>query len=139
MTFHARRLANSERGRTGSDNAVPRLETGSLGQAVDSLNRAAIPRILSSARRRALLSTLCNARSSLNVQTVIGHIADAEYDPTVETSIHQLRQRIHVSLHRTHLPLLEEYGLIEYEEGDGLIVPTHQLERYRSLLDVDEE
>ncbi|UTF54115.1 DUF7344 domain-containing protein [Natronosalvus rutilus] len=105
----------------------------------DTLARTEVTRVLSSDRRRTLLEHLLDAGTALDVHTLIGWLADDEHEPTVETSIHQLRQRVHVSLRRTHLPLLEEYGLLVYNQTEELVVPTWRLDLYESVLESDEQ
>jgi len=72
-------------------------------------------------RRRAVLRRLEEAGRQLPVRTLVGHIADRERDRTLASTELERRQRIHASLCLTHLPALEERGLLEYDRERGLV------------------
>lgn len=96
---------------------------------------AELTRVFISTRGRALLECLLEATPTIDLHTLIGRLADAEHDPTIETSIHGLRQRIHVSLRQTYLPVLESHGLIVYDDAESRIALTPRFERYRAYLE----
>ena len=126
MTIHSDRShAVSDRFRPGNDGVIGRR----------SLPRETIDRIVDSDRRRAVLRCVLTADEPISVRRLVAQLADAEYDPTVGTTIHQLRQRIHVSLCRTHLPLLEEHDIVRYDRARSLVGPAVNVSAFESLLE----
>lgn len=101
------------------------------------LPRETIDRVVDSDRRREVVRCVLAADEPLSVRTLVGRIADAEHDATLETSIHQLRQRIHVSLCRTHLPLLEDHDIVRFDRVRGLVGPAANCSAFESLLEFD--
>ncbi|WP_245758032.1 DUF7344 domain-containing protein [Natronobacterium haloterrestre] len=117
--------------RTGSNraNAAPRSPGG------HALSRGTLERVLENDRRRATLETLLEAGESLSLGTLVGRLADAEGDATTVSTVHERRQRVHVSLCRTHLPLLESHGLVAYDRERGLVSPGDRLSAVKTKLE----
>ena len=137
MTIHTDRpttasIASRRRSADGDDDT-----DADAVAADDSIPRAAVRRVLNSDRRRELLRCLLAADESLALPTLVARIADAEHDATAVTSLLELRQRVHVSLCRTHLPLLENYRVLAYEEGYGRVAPGARLSAFESVLDFE--
>lgn len=86
----------------------------------------AYPYPLEQRRRRAVASFVAAAGPS-DLRTVVRYVTALEYDPTVESSRLEWRQRVHVSLRRTHLPLLEEEGIVDYDDDAGTVRPGGRL------------
>lgn len=104
--------------------------------AIDgSVLPTAVSRVLDNGRRRAILRCLVDADGPLPVRQVVARIADAEHDPTTVTSLHDCRQRVHVSLRRTHLPLLERHRILSYDRDAGLVAPGARLAAFASALE----
>lgn len=93
--------------------------------------------ILSSPRRRYLLRALHETEGP--VATVTG-IADAvaalEYGVAVDDVSQVERKRVYVSLYQTHLPKLEESGIVTFDRQNGTIRLTNGAEKVGSYLDV---
>jgi hypothetical protein len=92
-------------------------------------------RVLANDRRREVLEYLLAADEPITVQRLVGWLADTEQETAVLTTIHELRQRLHVALCRTHLPLLERYGIIEYDRERGLVSPAANLTEFESMIE----
>ncbi|PCR91854.1 DUF7344 domain-containing protein [Natrinema ejinorense] len=101
------------------------------------LARETITQVLDSDRRREVLRCVLAADDPIAVRTLVARLADAEHDPTVGTTIHQLRQRIHTSLCETHLPLLEEHEIVLYDRVRNLVAPAANCSAFDSLLEFD--
>jgi hypothetical protein len=93
--------------------------------------------VLDSDRRREVLRCVLAADGPVAVRTLVGRLADAEHDATAGTTIHQVRQRIHVSLCRTHLPLLEDRNVVSYDRVRNLVGPAANLAAFESALDLE--
>lgn len=74
--------------------------------------------ILSNTRRRMVLYYLRQYDGSATVQELAEQIAALENDVPVSDLTRQQRKRVYVSLYQTHLPKLEQTGIIEYDD-DG--------------------
>ncbi|QSX00734.1 DUF7344 domain-containing protein [Haloterrigena alkaliphila] len=135
MTIHTDRSMSAQ-------NAHALGRRSPLEEAVaadDSIPLAAVRRVLNSDRRRAVLRCLIDAEDSLSLSTLVARIADAEDDATAVTPLHDLRQRVHVSLCRTHLPLLEDHRILSYDRGCGLVAPGARLSAFESVFGADLE
>ncbi|WP_265109320.1 DUF7344 domain-containing protein [Halosolutus halophilus] len=128
MTIH------SDETHPGSNQPVSR-RTGPV--RLRSLSRDDLRTVLDSDRRRAIIGCVLAADAPITVQRLVACLADAEYDATAVTTLHELRQRVHISLRRTHLPLLESHGIVTYDRGDGVVSSGANLDRVESILDGD--
>ena len=136
MTIHTDRpttasITGRRRTDDGDDSAAAAVAVD------DSIPRAAVHRVLNSDRRRELLRCLLDADDSLELPALVARIADAEHDSTAVTSLLDLRQRVHVSLCRTHLPLLENHRILSYDELRGRVAPGAHLSAFESVLEFE--
>lgn len=76
--------------------------------------------ILSNTRRRMVLYYLRQYGGSATVQELAREIAALENDVTVEELTRQQQKRVYVSLYQTHLPKLEETGIVESDESGSV-------------------
>jgi hypothetical protein len=89
------------------------------------LGRDDLFHLLQSGRRRAVLSYLLTHEDETYVMRDIAEaIAAWENETTVEALSSTQRQRVYIALYQSHLPKLDEYGVIEYEQSRGTVVPT---------------
>jgi hypothetical protein len=113
---------------------------GGEASSLHAISRGEFGRVLANERRREVLRCLLATDEPITVQQLVGWLADTENETTILTTIHELRQRVHVALCRTHLPLLEGYGIVEYDRERGLVSPAANLTAFESVLeDVDLE
>lgn len=100
-------------------------------------SRKQLEEVLENARRRAVLRRLLAVPDDerVAVGTLAADVADAEHDATAVTTLLERRQRVHVSLTRTHLPLLESRGLVSYDRERGLVSPGRELMAVEGLLE----
>jgi hypothetical protein len=85
----------------------------------DTLTQDVVFDILSSARRRYVLYLLRQSDSPIELTTLAEQVAAWENDTTVEELNKQQRKRVYVSLYQTHIPKLEDSGLVEYDGDTG--------------------
>jgi len=81
--------------------------------------------ILSRGRRRYLLYTL-KKRGPMELTELAEYVAAWENDIDVEDLEKQQRKRVYVSLYQTHVPKLEEAGLVEYDEETSVVSLSSQ-------------
>lgn len=90
----------------------------------DELSPDLVFEILSNTRRRMVLYYLRQYGGAASVQELAGEIAALENDVQIDDLTRQQRKRVYVSLYQTHLPKLEETGIIEYDDDDGHVQLT---------------
>lgn len=77
--------------------------------------------ILSSPRRRYVLFQLKQRDDPIELTELAEELAAWENETTVAELSKQERKRVYVSLYQTHVPKLEEAGLVEYDSDAGLV------------------
>lgn len=75
--------------------------------------------ILSSARRRYVLYQLRTEEQPVELTELAEDVAAWENDTTVDELTKQQRKRVYVSLYQTHVPKLEDAGLVQYDQDSG--------------------
>ncbi|WP_449404312.1 DUF7344 domain-containing protein [Halalkalicoccus subterraneus] len=82
--------------------------------------------LLQNGRRRAVLRYFASRpeQRKFDMRTVAEAIAAWENEIPVEQLSSDQRQRVYIALYQSHLPKLDDYGVIEYNQSRGLIVPT---------------
>lgn len=89
--------------------------------------------ILSNARRRMVLYYLREEGDPVSVEELAREIAAIENGVSVDELTRQQRKRVYVSLYQTHLPKLEDTGIIEYDEDGNYVQLTdraHEMDSY---------
>jgi DNA-binding transcriptional ArsR family regulator len=104
-----------------------------------SLSHDKVYTLLSSARRRYVLYFLCRREESVQLGELTDHLAAWENDTDIETLDSGQRKRVYVSLYQTHLPSLEEAGLVEFDEDDGVVTLTGRSEELGEFLACEED
>jgi hypothetical protein len=91
-----------------------------------SISKDDLFHLLQNGRRRAVLRYFAShpEQEEFNMRTVAEAIAAWENETTVEQLCSDQRQRVYIALYQSHLPKLDEYGVIEYNQSRGRIVPT---------------
>ncbi|MFB6311161.1 MAG: hypothetical protein ABEH64_08265 [Salinirussus sp.] len=89
--------------------------------------------LLSNARRRYVLCYLQN-RGEATVRALSRYTAAWENDIDPAAVSAQQRKRAYTALHQTHLPRLDEYGVIEYDRDGGRVEPAPRLALFEEYL-----
>lgn len=77
--------------------------------------------ILSNSRRRAVISALMD-EGQLTKRELIDRVTASETDVPVPEIESDERRRVQITLHQTHLPKLEDYGVIEEIGEDNYVL-----------------
>lgn len=91
--------------------------------------------LLQNQRRRLVLRYLTE-HADVEMREVAEQVAAWENDTTVAGLSSDARQRVYIALYQSHLPKLDECGVIEYDQNRGTIesgAPLEQLEPYLSV------
>ena len=94
--------------------------------------------LLSSSRRRFVLQYLSQQEGAVPFSELANELAAWENDTDVEDITERQRKRVYVSLYQTHIPKLEEAGVVDYDADSGDVRLTSQVNRLSAHLDVDE-
>lgn len=105
----------------------------------DELSRDTLFSLLSNPRRRFVIRYLYRADESVTLQELATEVAAWENQTEPEKLTDQERKRVYVSLYQTHVPKLEEVGVIEYDNDSGEITLTERTQGVRKYLDGDVE
>ena len=87
----------------------------------DALSQDVAFDILSSPRRRYVLYYLKQEDRPVELGELANQIAAWENEIEVEDLTRQQRKRVYVSLYQTHIPKLEDAGIISYEADSGIV------------------
>ena len=90
-------------------------------QRPDRLSRDTVFSILSNQRRRHVIRYLDRNRGTASLRDLAERIAAWENDVPESEVDYKQRKRVYTSLHQTHLPKLDEAGVVEYDRNRGTI------------------
>jgi hypothetical protein len=116
-------------GATGSENGDSDFERISKDQAFF---------LLKNRRRRAVIEYLLEQDGSAQFDDLVVAIAAQENEKSVDEITYKERKSVHTSLYQSHLPKLEESGVIEYGRRSGSVVLTDAVATIRPYLEVNE-
>lgn len=82
--------------------------------------------LLQNARWRAVLRYLLahDDQERFRMRDLAEEVAAWEHDTTVRQLTSDERQRVYIGLYQSHLPKLDEYGVIRYNQSRGVVEPT---------------
>lgn len=85
-------------------------------------------------QRRIVLATLENQQRSLSIDDLTNEIIKHNHHVPMTETGDETVTRIHVGLQHTHLPKLDEAGLIQYDPERKVVKPTDQIGREGTFL-----
>lgn len=116
-------------------------EIRALPESGGHLSKDAIYSLLSSARRRYVIQAMLNHEGEYEFSRLVRTVAVREYGDSPD---YRQRKRIYVSLRQTHLPALDDAGVVQFNSDRGNVardenfevasVPVRLLGRSQSLL-----
>ncbi|WP_458210688.1 DUF7344 domain-containing protein [Haladaptatus sp. NG-SE-30] len=77
--------------------------------------------LLQNERRRNVLRYLHNVDEQVEMRDIAEQVAAWENDTTVQALSSSERQRVYIPLYQSHLPKLDEEGVIEYDQSRGTV------------------
>lgn len=90
--------------------------------------------VLSSPRRRYVLYYLREHDGSVELSELSSQVAAWENETPVEELTDQERKRVYVSLYQTHIPKLNDVGLVEYDQQSGVVTLTERVDQIDDYL-----
>lgn len=110
--------------------------SGLMSREAQDLSRDVVFQLLSSPRRRFVLYYLREHGGETELEDLTRALAAWETDKPVEELGDDDEKRVYVSLYQTHIPKLEENGIVEYD-GDttrvSLTDAADQVDRYLTV------
>lgn len=91
--------------------------------------------ILSSPRRRYVLYYLRDTGEAMKLTDLAEQVAAWENDTEPEDITDKERKRVYVSLYQTHIPRLEEAGIIAYDQDSGTVALANEASDIDQYLD----
>ena len=108
----------------GEQPSQPKLTDSSSGTETKELSTDSIFHILQNQRRRSALRYLAETEGSVQMRDLAEQVAAWEHDTTVQALSSDERQRVYIALYQSHLPKLDNEGIIEYNQSRGTVEPT---------------
>lgn len=90
--------------------------------------------VLSSGRRRTILQLLHDDGDRISLRDLADRVAAMEYRKPVEDLSSQERKRVYTSFYQTHVPKLEEAGVISFDSDEGVVHRVGSLDLYGPYL-----
>lgn len=91
--------------------------------------------LLQNQRRRDVLRYLRDTEGAVRMRDVAEQVAAWENDTTVKRLSSDQRQRVYIALYQSHLPALDEEGVIDYNQDRGYVEPRPLIETLEPYLD----
>lgn len=108
-------------GSANSENQNSSLGTNVCGGGETDSAKDTIFMILRSSRRRLLLHYLEQSDGTRTRGELARYVAAAEENVEMSQVTTTDRKRVYVSLHQTHLPTMDDVGIIDYDKDRGTI------------------
>jgi len=102
----------------------------------DTLDRDDVFEVLSNTRRRHVIHYLGQRDEPVELRPLSKQVAAWENDVLVEEVSAQQRKRVYTALHQSHLPKLDEKGVVSYDSDGGAVRATDRLSDLRLYLEV---
>ncbi|MFC3476427.1 DUF7344 domain-containing protein [Halobacterium litoreum] len=88
-------------------------------QERESLSQGEVYDLLSNARRRFVISYLRERDEPVELSDLSREVAAWENETAVENLTDQQVKRVYVSLYQTHVPKLDDSGIVDYDQDSG--------------------
>ena len=103
----------------------------------ERLSKDVIFELLKNRRRREVLQYLLEADETVTLGELAEQIAAWENDTEITALSSDQRKRVYVALYQTHLPKMDDAGIIEYDQDRGLITLSDNADLLMMYLDTD--
>lgn len=98
--------------------------------------------LLQNQRRRRVLLYLQDTSGDVSMRDIAEQVAAWENDTTIEALGSNERQRVYIALYQSHLPKLDDAGVLTYDQQRGIVSRTqlaNQLETYLNVETTERE
>lgn len=94
--------------------------------------------LLSNRRRRYVLNYLLREDRPVSIQELSRELAMWEFDVDADELTDQQEKRIYVALYQTHIPKLEDVGVIDYDADASLVELTEEARQLQPYVEEGE-
>ncbi|MFP8957280.1 ArsR family transcriptional regulator [Natrialbaceae archaeon A-CW3] len=120
------------------DTSLPEEITSVTANDTDeTLSKDVIFELLKNRRRREVLTYLLDAEETVTLGELAEQIAAWENDTDVNALSSDQRKRVYVALYQTHLPKMDDAGIVDYDQDRGLITLSDNADLLVMYLDTD--
>ncbi|MFC7231348.1 ArsR family transcriptional regulator [Saliphagus sp. GCM10025308] len=120
------------------DTSLPEEITSVTANGTDeTLSKDVIFELLKNRRRREVLAYLLEAEETVTLGELAEQIAAWENDTDVNALSSDQRKRVYVALYQTHLPKMDDAGIVDYDQDRGLITLADNADLLVMYLDTD--
>ena len=109
------------------------------GEQEDSLSHDTIFSMLSNQRRRYVIHFIKRDPGPVRIRDLAQQVAAWENGIEIEELTYKQRKRVYTSLHQTHLPKLDDAGVVDYDRDRGTITLADGAAELDIYLDVVSE
>ena len=92
--------------------------------------------VLSNRRRRYAVHALEATDGAAEIGDVAEQVAAWEYDVDVEEVSYEERKRVYTALQQSHLPMMDDAGIVEFNKNRGVVEPTDSLNDIEVYMEV---
>lgn len=119
------------------ESQVPHTINGVANEADTDLSKDDVFHLLQNERRRQVLRYLRGVDEPVEMRDVAEQVAAWEHDTTVRQLTSTQRQRVYIALYQSHLPKLDDHGVIRYNQPRGIVEPTPLADEIAGYLEPD--
>ncbi|WP_267642372.1 DUF7344 domain-containing protein [Haloarchaeobius amylolyticus] len=106
-----------------------------LPDGTDEFTKDDMFHLLQNRRRRDVLRYLQDTDDPVRMRDIAEQVAAWEHDTTVQRLTSKERQRVYIALYQSHLPALDEEGVIDYNQDRGIVERQPLAEELMPYLD----
>ncbi|MCT9095674.1 hypothetical protein [Haloarchaeobius sp. HME9146] len=106
-----------------------------LGDESDEFTKDDMFHLLQNRRRRSVLRYLQDTDGPVRMRDIAEQVAAWEHDTTVQRLTSKERQRVYIALYQSHLPALDDEGVIDYNQDRGIVERRPLAEELMPYLD----
>lgn len=129
---------SSQTGSTVSEAQVADLANAEdESEEAEQLSRDLVFDVLKNRRRRYALHYLRRADGSVQLSELAEQVAAWENDTAVDAISAAERKRVYTALYQSHLPKLDEAGIVDYNQNRGIVELSDAAEQLDVYLDLD--
>ncbi|WP_433625749.1 DUF7344 domain-containing protein [Halomicrococcus sp. NG-SE-24] len=133
----------NDRGETDGDESgmagrVPDiLDSDASKERDDPLSRDMVFDVLKNQRRRYALHYLKQIDGTVQLSDLAEQVAAWENDTAVDTISAAERKRVYTALYQSHLPKLDDAGIVDYNQNRGIVELSTAAEQIDPYLEMD--
>lgn len=113
-------------------------EQSSKTSSEPELSQDEVFHLLQTPRRRYVLQYLKEHEGPVEMRDVAEQVAAWENNTTVAALSSDERQRVYIPLYQSHLPKLDEEGVVDYDQDRGTVARTELANQFDQYLNVAE-